>query len=182
MAFNINDYEPVEIRLARYWEQYPDGRVDTEIVSHSTDQFIVKASIYRNIGDAVPFATGYAEERVDPNPKRVNFASALENCETSAIGRALANANFAPRGARPSREEMAKAGRVAAIAKPNNNPDLDNLKSALNNYSPEAAIRKQFVLDAIGSTELSSLNDLTTEQVTVVLTKLNEAMSAPFTE
>ena len=180
MAFNINDYEPVEVRLSRYWEQYPDGRVDTEIVFHSTEQFIVKASIYRNATDLVPFATGFAEERVDNNPRRVNFASALENCETSAIGRALANGGFAPKGARPSREEMTKASRVTSISKPSS--DIDELKAKLNAYSPEAAVRKQFVLDTIGTTELSSLNDLTTEQVGLVMTKLNEAMSAPFTE
>lgn len=178
MAFNINDYEPVEIRLARFWEQYPNGRVETEIISHSTEQFIVKASIYRDITDTVPFATGFAEERVDPNPKRVNFASALENGETSAIGRALANGNFAPKGARPSREEMTKAGRVAAIQKPAN-PDI---KNALQAYSPDANTRKKFVLDALGLTELSSLAELTEEQTNTVLEKLNVAMSAPFTE
>jgi hypothetical protein len=35
----------------------------------------------------------------------------LENCETSAIGRALANAGYAPKGKRPSREEMTKVVR-----------------------------------------------------------------------
>jgi hypothetical protein len=46
----------------------------------------------------------------------VNKTSALENGETSAIGRALANAGYAPKGKRPSREEMSKAAGVAASA------------------------------------------------------------------
>ena len=56
--------------------------------------------------DAYPWTTGFAEETV--STRGVNSTSALENCETSAIGRALANANYAAKGKRPSREEMAK--------------------------------------------------------------------------
>ena len=185
MGFNLSDYEPVEVRLARFWERFPEGRVDTELVFHTTEQFIFKASIYRNATDLVPFATGFAEERVDTNPKRVNFASAAENGETSAIGRALANGGFAPKGARPSREEMTKASRVASIKKPVEvevTDDLTLVKQMLNVLSPEASVRKQFVLDTLGVTELASLNDLTAEQTSSVLAKLNEAMSAPFTE
>jgi hypothetical protein len=57
-----------------------------------------------------PFATGYAEEKI--TDRGVNATSALENCETSAIGRALANAGYAAKGKRPSREEMVKVARV----------------------------------------------------------------------
>jgi hypothetical protein len=46
----------------------------------------------------------------------VNATSALENCETSAIGRALANLGYAPKGKRPSREEMLKASPRSSTA------------------------------------------------------------------
>ena len=184
MAFNINDYEPVEVRLAKFWDKYPEGRVFTELVSHTDTQFIVKASVYRVASDPEPMATGYAEEQVDTGNKRsVNFASALENGETSAIGRALANAGFAPKGARPSREEMTKASRregAVAIEKPAT--DLDLVKQMLSAMSKDAGVRKQFVLDALAVSELGSLNDLGDNEIAVVLKKLNEAMSAPFTE
>jgi hypothetical protein len=62
--------------------------------------------IYLRMLDGVAWATGYAEETV--TSRGVNQTSALENCETSAIGRALANAGYAPKGKRPSREEMSK--------------------------------------------------------------------------
>ena len=183
MAFNINDYEPVEVRLAKFWEKFPEGRVYTELVSHTETQFIIKAAVYRNALDPEPMATGYAEEQVDTGNKRsVNFASALENGETSAIGRALANANFAPKGARPSREEMTKASRreqSTPIIKPS--ADLETVKYMLNALSKDPAVRKQFVLDALGVSGLGSLNDLGDNEVAVVLKKLNEAMSAPFT-
>ena len=104
--FNLDDYETVEDRLRVFWKDYADGRISTEIVEHSLQRFIVKASIYRTEVDAFPWATGFAEETV--STRGVNSTSALENCETSAIGRALANAGYASKGKRPSREEMVK--------------------------------------------------------------------------
>jgi len=104
--FNLQDYEPVEERLAKFIKDFPDFRIDTELESVSADRYIVKAYLYRTFADGVAFATGLAEETV--SAKGVNSTSALENCETSAIGRALANAGYAPKGKRASREEMIK--------------------------------------------------------------------------
>jgi hypothetical protein len=104
--FNLEDYETVEERLTKFWKEHPDGRIYTEIIEHTLQRFIVKASIYRTEVDAYPWTTGFAEETV--STRGVNSTSALENCETSAIGRALANANYASKGKRPSRQEMAK--------------------------------------------------------------------------
>jgi len=107
MAFDLADYETVEDRLVKFWEGYPDGRIETELlIEDSTHGYIVKARIFRNSTDTRFWASGLAQENV--TEKGVNSTSALENCETSAIGRALANAGFAPKGKRASREEMAK--------------------------------------------------------------------------
>jgi hypothetical protein len=104
--FNLEDYETVEERLVKFWKEHPDGRIFTTIIEHTLQRFIVQAAIYRTEVDANPWTTGYAEETV--STRGVNSTSALENCETSAIGRALANAGYASKGKRPSREEMAK--------------------------------------------------------------------------
>ena len=104
--FNLNDYETVEVRLDKFILDFPDFRVSTELESMQDDRFIVKAYLYRTYLDSIPFTTGYAEEKV--TDRGVNSTSALENCETSAIGRALANAGYAAKGKRPSREEMTK--------------------------------------------------------------------------
>ena len=104
--FNLEDYETVEERLVKFWKEHPDGRIYTTIIEHTLQRFIVQAAIYRTEVDANPWTTGYAEETV--STRGVNSTSALENCETSAIGRALANAGYASKGKRPSREEMAK--------------------------------------------------------------------------
>jgi len=112
--FNLEDYETVEERLEKFWKEYPDARIETTLVESTLQRFIVKASIYRTEVDAQAWTTGYAEETV--STRGVNSTSALENCETSAIGRALANAGYATKGKRPSREEMSKV--KAAEPKP----------------------------------------------------------------
>lgn len=109
MPFDLSQYETVDSRINRFYEKHTNGRIITELVAYSDQAFIVKTYIYRDANDTEPASTGYAEERVGASP--VNRTSALENCETSSIGRALANLNFAPKGARPSVEELAKVSR-----------------------------------------------------------------------
>ena len=104
--FNLAEYETVEERLVKYWKENPDGRISTELVEWAAGRFIVKAYIYRTEADAQAWATGLAFEQI--TERGVNQTSALENCETSAIGRALANAGYAAKGKRASREEMVK--------------------------------------------------------------------------
>jgi hypothetical protein len=113
--FNLEDYETVEERLVKFWADNKDGRVITTLLDFSSTRFIVRAEIYRG-SDSEVWATGLAEETVQG--KGVNATSALENCETSAIGRALANAGYATKGKRASREEMSKvaAKNVAQFA------------------------------------------------------------------
>ncbi len=104
------DYETVEERLIKFWKDHPDGQIHTKVLEHTSSRFIVEASIYRTEADQRPWTTGLAEETVQG--RGVNATSALENCETSAIGRALANAGYATKGKRASREEMNKVATV----------------------------------------------------------------------
>jgi hypothetical protein len=106
IMFNLDNYETVESRLEKWHEKYPDNRIETELIEATEKRFVVFAKIFKTEADAKPCATGLAFEII--TEKGVNSTSALENCETSAIGRALANAGFAAKGKRASREEMAK--------------------------------------------------------------------------
>ena len=111
MAFDLSDYETVEDRLVRFWAEHgPGARVETTMMSYDGDSCVFRAEIYFKNTETVPTATGYAQEiRSD---RGVNSTSFVENCETSAIGRALANCGYATHGKRPSREEMSKVSRT----------------------------------------------------------------------
>lgn len=115
MGFNLDDYETVEERLIKFWKEHEQGRIITTLLSGTSTQFIVRAELYKD-GSELIWATGLAEETVQG--RGVNSTSALENCETSAIGRALANAGYATKGKRASREEMTK------VKAKNDNSDL----------------------------------------------------------
>ena len=128
--FNLDDYETVEERLVKFWKDHPDGQIHTKVLEHTSARFIVEASIYRTEADPRAWTTGLAEETVQG--RGVNATSALENCETSAIGRALANAGYATKGKRASREEMSK---VAAQSKVK--PNIDEAKAKMADTSKD---------------------------------------------
>ena len=111
--FNLEDYETVEERLTKFWKDYPDGRIETELIEAGSSRFIVHARIFRTEADLRYWTSGLAEETIQG--RGVNATSALENCETSAIGRALANAGYATKGKRASREEMSKVSKATEV-------------------------------------------------------------------
>ena len=107
----LENYEPVAVRLNRWLSTHPGTQVLTELLTEpGADICVFKASL---LVDGAIVATGHAEEI--RNAGNVNRTSHVENCETSAIGRALANAGAAGSTleSRPSREEMAKVQRVS---------------------------------------------------------------------
>jgi len=120
MRFNLDNYETVEARLAKFWEDCPNGQVYTSIYHYDDNRVVFKAEVYKDIADSRPVATGFAEEVRDASP--VNRTSHVENAETSAIGRALANWRYASKTQpRPSRQEMEK---VERMSEPRNDADL----------------------------------------------------------
>jgi hypothetical protein len=125
MTFNLDDYEPVASRLARWREQIVsegfEPIVETELINSEPGKWCVfKATLFASTPRTLEpvhtmkflVATGWAEEHV--TERGVNSTSHVENCETSAVGRALANAGFAGSdpSKRPSREEMTKVQRA----------------------------------------------------------------------
>ena len=130
--FNLADYETVEVRLEKFIKDYPDFRIATELEVVERDRYIVKAYLFKTASDSLSWATGYAEEKI--TDRGVNSTSALENCETSAIGRALANAGYAAKGKRPSREEMSKVVTPRVIK-----PSVADLDSAIKAADKEPA-------------------------------------------
>lgn len=134
--FNLDDYETVEERIKRFYEANEDGRITTQNLTTDQDsaskRWVVQAAVYLTAGDQannLAKATGLAFEI--EGGAGANQTAALENCETSAIGRALANAGFSG-NKRASREEMVKAERGVApgdfLAKAEKETDIEKIR------------------------------------------------------
>jgi hypothetical protein len=111
--FDPTKYVDVQERIVRFWSEHPDGALLTELMS-PPDDFTTcryKAIVFKHREDKTPSATGYAFEIAGGGG--ANRTSHEENCETSAIGRALANMGYATtRDNRPSRQEIEKVNRA----------------------------------------------------------------------
>jgi hypothetical protein len=103
----LKDYVEVNQRVIEFWAKYPNGRINTEIVSWQDGVVIMKAECYRDVTDAIPFAVGHAYER--ENSTFINKTSALENCETSCVGRAIGLSGISAKRSIASKEEVANA-------------------------------------------------------------------------
>jgi hypothetical protein len=119
--FNLEDYETVASRITKLYGLHPDARIITQNLTTELDRaantWVVKAVIYLSKNDQAEDlvkSTGMAFE-ID-GAGMANKTSALENCETSAIGRALANMGLSG-DQRASREEMAKVQSGATPAR-----------------------------------------------------------------
>lgn len=128
MSYNPKEYEEVKDRLARLYAEHPDARVVTENLTTEADRaaltWVVRAEIHLPMWTIYDdwAAQGYPENNwflkatglafeIDGKNGMANKTSALENCETSAIGRALANAGYSGSRNRASAEEMAKVAK-----------------------------------------------------------------------
>lgn len=99
------DYVMVNQRVRAFRMVYPDGLIQTEIVALKDGIVVFKASAYDEKGRLL--ATGFAQEK--ESSSFINKTSYIENCETSAIGRALGFCGFGIDSSIASYEEVANA-------------------------------------------------------------------------
>lgn len=166
--FNLDEYELVEDRLKKFWKDNPEGRVNTDVVNASADgtMVIVKAELFINKNDNTPVSSGLAQETKGLGGFANNEAW-LENAESSALGRALANWKYQGRKKpRPTKEEMKK---VKVKSKPIHKPtkqeqkkmediadsvlsvpsnNAEELNEILLGMEPDDRFRKQFKKEA----------------------------------
>ena len=111
-------YVEVAQRVQGFWEIFPNGRIATDWLRLEDEQCVCQASIWD--GDKL-LAQGTAWEQRKGN---INTTSYVENCETSAIGRALGNAGIGSVQSIASADEMAHAmGQQAVAAAPAKKPE-----------------------------------------------------------
>ena len=113
LLFDVGEYAPVADRITLFYARFPTGRIITRLISRTEHEITVQAFVFRSLEEERPSATGLASERIGDGD--VNTVACLENTETSAIGRALANLGLTASTQRPSREEMLKANRERAL-------------------------------------------------------------------
>ena len=103
--FKGKGYALVASRISAFRSICPRGRIDTEILSMENGAVTMKTTIYDD--DDRELSNGYAQEKEGSN--YINKTSYIENCETSAIGRALGNLGIGSDENISSAEELANA-------------------------------------------------------------------------
>lgn len=104
-----NSYAPVHARVDAFRSLYPQGFITTEIVSMDSKLVVMKSSCgYYENGQAIIIGTGLAYEKED-GAGGLNRNSMIENCESSAVGRALGMAGLGIETAMASADEMNNA-------------------------------------------------------------------------
>ena len=117
------EYLTVAYRIKQFRVDHPDWQIHTDIIKMDDDRVVVRAEIADSAG--VTVATGHAEEK--RSASQINQTSALENCESSAVGRALAFAGYGG-------SEIASADEVqnAIYQQENKNPSVEKMTAAVN--------------------------------------------------
>ena len=161
------EYAEVNQRIKAFRMVYPDGVIKTEMISNVNGVCIFKASIYSEISNAFDclLATGHAYEK--ESSSFINKTSYIENCETSAVGRALGLAGFGIDTSVASAEEVGNA-----IA----NQDADRI------VSPNMAKRLEEIImlrevnpaDVLAFYKHDTFGEFTTKEYAAIMLKLNE--------
>lgn len=172
--FNLSEYDQVDERIKKFYGDHPEGRILTDVVFQDGTRTMIKASIYEGKEDIIK-STGIAEEiRIMTKAvssqgreyEEVNYSSWTENAETSAIGRALANAGYSG-NKRASREEMEKVNRYSSTP--------TNYQSNTGHYSSsDKASDKQLAMirSLKPDIEEATLSQCTKKQASELISKL----------
>ena len=133
-----DEYDQVEDRLKKFWKDNPNGRINTKIthVSEDLQNAIHKCEVYKDIEDQYPVATGIAQDQ--HGSVGANKTSWIENGETSAIGRALANWIYAAKK-RPSVTEMQKVENLSDSQVTKSKAETGNS----NSYTPPPSVQEK---------------------------------------
>ena len=170
-SFDPEGYAPVADRIRLFYERYPAGRIITELVSRDRTEVVFRALVFREAADRSAAATGWASEREGDGD--VNAVACLENTETSAVGRALANLGFTASARRPSREEMAKADRARR------RPTLAATTSAGDSGGPTLQPRANAVHDLLELVALAERRGLSRRRGAVLRGRLAASPAVP---
>lgn len=142
------DYVEVNERLKAFWELCPNGRIKTDIISIQDGICVIKAFVYEDKKDENPRAEGTAYEK--EGSTFINKTSYIENCETSAIGRALGNAGIGIDTSVASYEEVANAIHQQEGEKTITKIQAEALQQAIENAMMDVSGKDKEILNKYG--------------------------------
>lgn len=157
------EYVPVNERVKEFREKYPELRVLTELVSLDENSVVMKASVTDMEGNVL--ATGYAQE--DRGSSNINKTSYVENCETSAVGRALGMFGIGIDASMASADEVANAiDRQEALKQKVNKNCISSLKMLAEQKGSDFS-------SILSYYDLERVEDMTMEQWSSAMNLLN---------
>jgi len=149
------EYAEVNQRVKAFRMVYPNGAIVPEIVFESDGVVTFKVTVYDDSGKII--GVGHAQEREASS--YINKTSYIENCETSAVGRALGMCGFGIDTSIASAEEMLNALKNQSKKSPDDDPFVDSSTKREDEFTPanaryEKAIgQAQRIIDAIKTPE-----------------------------
>ena len=150
MAFDksaLKDYVDVAERIRAWYEAYPNGRIETRIIEHNEKRVVIEARAYRGAkGDSGPedelgfiddrpAGTGHSAMQI-PGATPYTRGSEIENCETSAVGRALVMAGLPSKRIASGDEIRAKGGDTVVKREVIKSKDEEILRAAAAVFEP----------------------------------------------
>ena len=145
------NYAMVSARVQAFRELCPDGAIETEIISLQDGVVTMKATVRDEEGKII--ATGHAQEK--ESSSFINKTSYIENCETSAVGRAIGMLGIG------SDEQMASAEEVANA--------ISNQGKKSRKDTPEDMAKNVAIMDEVGNMTISTI------KMEIVTNKAKEA-------
>lgn len=171
------DYAEVNQRIKAFRMVYPTGRIETKMLSNENGVCIFRAEVYGNeireingmLHQATALlATGTAYEK--ENSTFINKTSYIENCETSAVGRALGMAGFGIDTSVASAEEVQNAITQQDDMKPVTKQNVNVLQGLIKTL-PEPKVFYDNILSVYNITDLAQL---TTKQYAEILIEIKK--------
>ena len=176
MDIKGKEYMLVNDRVKIFREKYPQGDIRTEIVKLEDGLVVIKADIYNNFvrfvndrfeSDFTHLSSGIAYEK--ENSTFINKTSYIENCETSAVGRALGFLGIGIDTSIASAEEVQNAIVQQEGKNKINATQVKALQTSLKNKNYTNSDYEEL----LKKYNVSDLKDLTVEQYFEIINKLN---------